>query len=117
MRTQSTLQCYSIVDSKLKFIVIHQDHLTKFLVLRPFDTKRKFATRLPDICLLSGVPPILLSDNGREFCNRVQEDLKTLWQAWKIMLGKSQRAVKRANQNIDNIRITKMKEIIVLIGV
>jgi hypothetical protein len=66
MRKYSTLQLVIPFDSKYKFTVTYQDHLMKFLVLRLLYSKRKIVTQLSDICLLSGAPLILLSDNGRE---------------------------------------------------
>lgn len=64
-----------------KWIMVYQDHLTKFCVLRPLSSKRanEVAYQLMDIFLLFGAPQILQSDNGSEFCNcRVKADVARL---------------------------------------
>ncbi|XP_041379797.1 KRAB-A domain-containing protein 2-like [Gigantopelta aegis] len=52
-----------------RWIMVYQDHLTKYCVLRPLTSKRaaEVAFQLMDIFLLLGAPPILQSDNGSEF--------------------------------------------------
>lgn len=104
-------------DGNYKFILVYQDHLTKFVVLRPLQTKRAedFAGQLLDIFLLFGAPCILQSDNGREFCNKLIDDLKVTWPELKIVHGKprhsqSQGSVKRANQDIENMLTTWMQD-------
>ena len=91
-------------DNDFKFIFVYQDHLTKFVQLRPLKTKRaeKVAYTLLDIFTILGAPSILQSDNGREFCNQVIED------GLKIVHGKprhsqSQGSVERANQDVENM--------------
>ncbi|CAG5046687.1 unnamed protein product [Parnassius apollo] len=68
-------------DVDNKFIMVYQDHLTKFVVLKPLKTKRaeEVAHTLLDIFTLLGAPAILQSDNGRDFSNRIIENLKTYW--------------------------------------
>ena len=65
MRSQS--------DGDLKWIPVYQDHLTKFVQLRPVTSKREpeIAYQLLDIFRIFGSPIILQSDNGREFVNSV----------------------------------------------
>jgi len=96
--------------------MIYQDHLTKFVQLRPLKTKRaeEVAKHLIDIFCIFGAPMILQSDNGREFVNKIIEDLKEMWDTLKIVHGKprhgqSQGSVERANQDIQNMLITWMK--------
>jgi hypothetical protein len=62
--------------------------------LDPFLLK-KIVTQLPDTCLLSGAPHIVLTGNGREFCIRVEEDLNAMLSLLKIVLGKRLTAVKK----------------------
>jgi len=52
-----------------KWIMVYQDHLTKYCILRPLSTKRtaEIAYQLMDIFLLFGAPQILQSANGSEF--------------------------------------------------
>ncbi|XP_023237752.1 KRAB-A domain-containing protein 2-like [Centruroides sculpturatus] len=60
-----------------KFLMVHQDHLTKFVQLRPLKAKtaKEVAYHLLQIFLTFGAPAILHSDNGREFNNRVISEL------------------------------------------
>ncbi|GBM66482.1 hypothetical protein AVEN_129268-1 [Araneus ventricosus] len=63
-------------DGEYKFIIVYQDHLTKFVILM---SKRaeEVAFNLMDISSpLLGAPPILQSENGREFANNVVTSLK-----------------------------------------
>ncbi|XP_028040732.1 KRAB-A domain-containing protein 2-like isoform X1 [Bombyx mandarina] len=97
--------------------MVYQDHLTKFVVLRPLKTKRaeEVAHTLLDIFTLLGAPAILQSDNGREFSNRIIDNLKTYWPTLKIIHGKprhsqSQGSVERANQDIENMLTTWMQD-------
>ncbi|XP_060809059.1 KRAB-A domain-containing protein 2-like [Amyelois transitella] len=55
-------------DRGHKFIMVYQDHLTKFVILRPLTSKRatEVAYQLMDIFLTFGAPCILHSDNGRD---------------------------------------------------
>jgi len=103
-------------DGEFRFIMVYQDHLTKFVQLRPLKTKRaeEVAKHLIDIFCIFGAPMILQSDNGREFVNKIIEDLKEMWDTLKIVHGKprhsqSQGSVERANQDIQNMLITWMK--------
>jgi len=58
-------------DGEYKFILVYQNHLTKFVLLRPLIQKRaeEVAYVLLDIFTTFGAPSILQSDNGREFAN------------------------------------------------
>lgn len=60
-------------DGGYRFILNYQDHLTKFVCLRPLKTKtaEEVAYHLVDILCDKGAPHILQSDNGREFSNKV----------------------------------------------
>ena len=63
-------------DGVFKFVMNYQDHLTKFVRLRPLTTKsaKEVALVLLEIfCDNGGAPHILQSDNGREFVNQVYE--------------------------------------------
>ena len=100
----------SQADKDYKFICVYQDHLTKFVQLRPLKTKtaEEVAYVLLDIFTIFGAPSILQSDNGREFSNKVIEELCTMWPDLKIVHGKprhsqSQGSVERANQDVENM--------------
>ncbi|XP_045456891.1 uncharacterized protein LOC123666917 [Melitaea cinxia] len=89
-------------DGNFKFIMVYQDHLTKFVLLRALQCKRaaEVAYHLNDIFLTIGAPCILQSDNGREFVNNVISELARHSQ--------SQGSVERANQDIENMIIYDM---------
>ncbi|XP_041369797.1 KRAB-A domain-containing protein 2-like [Gigantopelta aegis] len=55
----------SMSQGQFKWIMVYQDHLTKFCVLRPLTSKRaaEVAFQLLDIFLLLGAPCVLQSDN------------------------------------------------------
>lgn len=100
-----------------KFIMVYQDHLTKFCLLQTLKTKtaEEVSYHLLDIFTTFGAPCILQSDNGREFSNRIIKELKLLWPNLKIIHGKprhsqSQGSVERANQDIENMLATWLKD-------
>ncbi|XP_066988202.1 KRAB-A domain-containing protein 2-like [Macrobrachium rosenbergii] len=69
------------IKGRFSWIMVYQDHLTKFIVLRRLTSKRaaEVAYQLLDIFLLFGAPQILQSDNGSEFTAQVIEELKVMW--------------------------------------
>ncbi|XP_055928730.1 KRAB-A domain-containing protein 2-like [Argiope bruennichi] len=100
-----------------EFIMVYQDHLTKFVLLQPLQSKRaeEVALQVLDIFLIFGAPCILQSDNGREFVNSVIEQLHTNWPELKIVHGKprhsqSQGSAERANQDVENMLASWMKD-------
>ena len=80
----------SMEANKSKWILVYQDHLTKFCVLRALTLKRasEVAYQLVDIFLLIGALMILQSDNGAEFTSSIIEELKIIWPDLKIIHGK-----------------------------
>lgn len=60
-------------DQDYKFIFVYQDHLTKYVRLRPMKTKtaKETANNLLEVFTDLGSPCVLQSDNGREFANQV----------------------------------------------
>lgn len=60
-------------DGPYRFILNYQDHLTKFVILRPLKQKTAEAVAecIIPIFQLFGAPKILHTDNGREFANQV----------------------------------------------
>ncbi|XP_060836281.1 KRAB-A domain-containing protein 2-like [Rhopalosiphum padi] len=104
-------------DGEFKFILNYQDHLTKFIQLRPLKSKtaEKVAHHLLNIFLVFGAPNILHSDNGREFVNKVISELCSMWDGVKIVHGKprhsqTQRSIERANQDFQNILRAMMED-------
>ena len=71
----------SMKQGEFRWIMVYQDHLTKFCVLRPLTSKRasEVAYKLLDIFLLLGAPCVLQSDNGSEFTAQIIVELKELW--------------------------------------
>ncbi|XP_066946986.1 KRAB-A domain-containing protein 2-like [Macrobrachium rosenbergii] len=97
----------SCAKGKYKWIMVYQDHLTKYCILRPLTSKRaaEVAFQLMDIFLMFGAPQILQSDNGSEFTALVISELKLLWPDLLIVHGKprhpqSQGSVERLNCDI-----------------
>ena len=107
----------SLPSDKHKWIMVYQDHLTKFCVLRTLTSKRasEVAYHLMDIFLLLGAPTILQSDNGSEFTSQVISELKDLWPDLTIVHGEprhpqSQGSVERANGDIKDMLVAWMSE-------
>ena len=77
-------------DGDLKWILVYQNHLTKFAQLHPVKSKRaaEIAYQLFDIFSIFGVSSILQSNNGREFVNSVIKELREMWVGLKLMHGK-----------------------------
>ena len=71
------IDMHSNPDRDMKFILVYQDHLTKPVLLPSLHSKRadEVAYHLLDIYTNFGVPNILHSDNGREFCNQIIKNL------------------------------------------
>jgi transposase InsO family protein len=100
----------------MKCILVYQDHLTKFVLLRSLQSKRadEVAYHLLDIFTTLGAPNILHSENGREFYNQIIKSLCEMWNDIQIVHGKlrhseMQGSVKRANQDVANILATWME--------
>ncbi|XP_068250938.1 KRAB-A domain-containing protein 2-like [Palaemon carinicauda] len=73
-----------------KWIMVYQDHLTKFCVLRQLTSKRaaEVAFQLANIFLFLGAPVILQSDNGSKFTAQIITKLRSLWPELSIVHGK-----------------------------
>ena len=104
-------------DGEFRHILNYQDHLTKFVILKPLVTKQtiEVAKHLIEIFCLFGCPLILQSDNGREFASAVVKEVTESWPNCKLVHGKprhsqSQGSVERANQDVQNTLACWMKE-------
>jgi hypothetical protein len=102
----------SMPNGVFKWIMVYQDHLTKYCVLRPLTSKRasEVAYQLMDIFLLFGAPHILQSDNGTEFTDLVITELKLMWPELLMVHGKprhpqSQGSVERLNCDVKDMLI------------
>jgi len=94
-------------DGEYKWLLHYKEHLTRFSILRPLEFKKAalVARELLQIFLLCGVPRVLQSDNGREFCAEVISELASLWPQLVLVNGRprypqSQGSVKRSNANV-----------------
>lgn len=67
-------------DGPFKYILNYQDHLTKFVRLRPLKTKtaEEVASNVKSIFCEIGAPSILHTDNGKEFANKVKYPWRNL---------------------------------------
>ena len=90
-----------------KWIMVYQDHLTTFCVIRAIVCKRatEVTLHLVDIFLLLGAPVVLRSDNGSEFTANEITEVQGLWPGLKLVRDKtrhpqSQCSVERANGDI-----------------
>ena len=107
----------SMVHGGFKWIMVYQDHLTKYCILRSLTSKRasEVAYQLMDIFLLFGAPHILQSDNGAEFTANVIVKLKLLWSDLLLVHGKprhpqSQGSVERLNCDVKDMLIAWMHD-------
>jgi len=92
-----------------KFILNCQDHLTKFIHLRPLEAKTALCVsyELYFIFCEFGPPVILQSDNGTEFRNELVSSLKVLWPGLNIVHGRARRpqtqgSVEKSNGDTQN---------------
>ena len=92
-----------------KYILNYQDHLTKFVVLKPLESKNAsvVAENVLDIFTTFGAPSILQCDNGLEF-SQLEPLLKKHWPQSKFITSRprhpqSQGSVERANGDVMNI--------------
>ena len=104
-------------DGYYRFIMNYQDHLTKFTILRPLKTKtaEEVAYQIMDIFCMFGAPFILQSDNGREFANKIIQNLADTWPGMKLVHGKprnsqSQGSVERSNEDIRDMLVAWMSD-------
>ena len=102
----------SMSRNGFRWIMVYQDHLTKFCVLRAIKSKWpvEVAGQLLDIFLLFGAPAILQSDNATEFTVRVISELNEFWPRLVMVHGKprhpqSQGSVERANGDIKDMLV------------
>jgi len=104
-------------DGYCRFITNYQDHLTKFTILRPLKSKtaEKVAYQLMDIFCMFNAPFIPHSDNGREFANKIIQNLADIWPGMKLVHekprhSKSQESVERSNQDVRDILVAWMSD-------
>lgn len=112
------MQATGEVNSPYNFLLVYQDHLTKFIVLRPLKSKTaaEVTSTLLDIFCLIGAPHILQSDNGKEFRNvNLAAMIRDIWPGCKIVHGRprypqSQGSVERVNEEIKKVLSALMRK-------
>ena len=107
----------SMAHMNYKWIMVYQDHLTKFGVLRYLTSKcaAEVAYQLMDVFLLFGAPTILKSDNGSEFTANIITELKQRWPDMKLVHGKprhphNQGSVERANGDTNDMLVAWLSD-------
>ena len=85
----------SLPDGEFNWILVYQDHFTKFVSLRPL--KRKCAQEVADAILdifltFCGAPKILQADNGREFDNAVLKNMVKKWPGLHLVHGRPRKS-------------------------
>ena len=100
------LSSFPSTRSNYRYVLTYQDHLTKFVQLRPLISKTASVVteRLLEIFTCLGCPSILQSDNGLEFALN-ERVLKQIWPELKVVTGRprhpqTQGSVERANGDI-----------------
>jgi len=78
-------------------------------------TAEEVAYQLMDIFCVFGAPFILQSDNGREFANKIIQNLADMWSGMKPVYGKprysqSQGSVERSNQDVRDVLVAWMSD-------
>lgn len=107
----------SQADGDYKFIMVYQDHQTKFVILRPLKTQtaKEVAKHILSIFYIFGAPKVLQSENGREFCDDITEILNIKWPGLEIVYSEPRYSqfkgsVLRTNHEIENMITTWMIE-------
>ncbi|XP_063372179.1 KRAB-A domain-containing protein 2-like, partial [Cydia amplana] len=79
----------SAPDGDFKWLLMYQDHGTRFIQLRPLQTNlpTELALELVKIFLTFGAPFVLQSDNGQEFIAKVVEEVLKIWPDCRILQG------------------------------
>ena len=101
-----------------RWLLVYQDHFTKFIRLRPLKHKsaEEVSEVLEDFFCELGPPHFLQSDKGGEFKNNILFSLLNKnWPDTKIVHGKprhpeSQGSVDRANCDLKNALASKMRD-------
>ena len=101
-----------------RWLLVYQDHFTKFIRLRPLTNKCavEVADVIEDIFCELGIPHILQSYNGREFKNNILYSLINENRTnTKILHGKprhreSQDSIERANRDLKNALASKKRD-------
>lgn len=98
-----------------RFIMYYQEHLTKYIVLKPLKSKcaEEITYNLIDIFTLFGAPAILQSCSGKKFVTSVINKLHDIWDEVKIDCGwpkhsESQESIEKTNRDLQEMLSTWM---------
>lgn len=104
-------------DRGFNWVLVVQDHLTKFLCLRPLISKEavNVASELFHIFCTFGAPSILQTDNGTEFKNQLLQQFQDIWPEIEIRHGRprhpqSRGSIESANKTIKNMLTAWLKQ-------
>jgi len=92
-------------DAKVALWLLMEMTTTSSDFMKIPQTTEEVAYQLMEIFCMFGAPFILQSDNGRQFANRIIQNLADMWPGMKLMHGKprhsqSQGSVERSSQNV-----------------
>jgi len=87
-----------------RLVMNYQDHLTKFTFHRPLNSKtaEEVAYQLMDIFCMFGAQFLPQSDNGREFANKIIQNLTDMWPGIKLVHGKPKHS--QSQGSVDKIQ-------------
>ncbi|XP_063632483.1 KRAB-A domain-containing protein 2-like [Cydia splendana] len=107
----------SAPDGDFKWLLMYQDHGTKFIHLRPLQTNlpTELALELVKIFLTFGAPFVLQSNNGQEFTAKVVEEVLKIWPDCKILQGgarhpQTQGSAECSTRDVEDMLYTWMRD-------
>jgi len=100
-------------DAKVVLWLLKEMTTTSSDFMKTPQTAEEVAYQLMDIFCIFGTPFILQSDNGREFANKIIQNLADMWPGMKLVRGKprhsqSQGSVERSNQEVRDMVVAWM---------
>ena len=111
LNNRSTLWHVKIChDAKVVSWLLKETTTTSSDFMKRPQTAEKVAYQLMEIFCMFSAPFILQSDNGREFANKIIQNLADMWPGMKLVHGKprhseSQGSAERSNQDVRDMLI------------
>jgi len=102
-------------DAKFVLWLLKEMTITSSDFMKIIQTTKEVANQLMDIFCMLGDPFILQSDNGREYVNKIIQNLADMWPGMKLVHGKprhsqSQGSVERFNQDVRDMLVAWMSD-------
>jgi len=100
-------------DAKVVLWLLKELTTTSSDFMKIPQTAEEVACQLMDIFCMFGAPFILQSDNGREFANKIIQNLVDMCPGMKLVHGKprhSQGSVERSNQDVRDMLVAWMSD-------